>query len=238
MLKTPVVAAVITLAALTGHGVADDSAGMVRNGANAYRACAACHSLQPGVHLSGPSLDGLWGKVAGTVAGFGRYTGALKGSGVVWDEDTLNAWLANPQAMVPGTTMAFRGIEADDARRDLVAFLRRALAEGGAAKVVREGLIPNEIADGQIPSSLTAIEPDQEITAIRHCGDAFFVTTAAGARIPLWETNVRLKIDTSERGPENGKAVLLGSGMAGDRVSIVFPSLAALQQLLEENCQS
>ena len=237
MLRPTVCAGFAILMACAGHVRAQETAEMVRNGAPAYRMCAACHSLQPGVHLSGPSLAGLWGRKAASVAGFGRYTEGLKKADIVWDEDTLNAWLADPQAMVPGTTMMFRGVEKDETRANLIAFLRQALAEDGAAQVVKVGLIPEAMAEGQIPPSLEAVGPEQQITAIRHCGDAYHVTTAAGAEYPFWETNLRIKIDTSERGPGEGKPILLRSGMAGDRISVVFASLEALKKQLTETCR-
>ncbi len=237
MLKSPVWAGIAILMAISGHVRADETAEMAKKGAPAYRICAACHSLQPGVHLSGPSLAGLWRKKAGAIAGYGRYTDALKKAGILWDEDTLNAWLADPQAMVPGTTMMFRGIEKDETRTNLIAFLRQALAEDGTAKVVKGGLIPEDMAEGQVPPSLKEAGPEKQITDIRHCGDAYYVTTATGSEYPFWETNLRIKIDTSERGPKAGRPILLRSGMAGDRISVVFPSLEALKTQLTEACR-
>ena len=210
--------------------------GNVKEGARAYRICAACHSLQPGIHLSGPSLAGRWGKKVASTEDYGRYTEALKKEDLVWDEDTLNAWLADPQAMVPGTTMAMRGIEKDEIRTKLIAFLREAMAEGGAVKVVKDGLIPEDMASGQIPPDLSAVGANQRIKSIRHCRNAYYVTTADGAKFPFWETNVRIKTDTSARGPQKGEPVLLRSGMAGDRVSVVFSSLAEVQKLVAEKC--
>ena len=67
-------------------------------GGQVYRNCVACHSLEPGVHLSGPSLTGLFGRKAGTVDGFRRYSPGLKAAHFLWDEDTLNAWLADPSS--------------------------------------------------------------------------------------------------------------------------------------------
>jgi cytochrome c len=178
----------------------------------------------------------MWGKRAATLSDFARYTNALSKSEIVWDETTLYAWVADPQAMVPGTTMTFRGIENDKTRQDLVAFLRLALASNGAAKVVAEGLIPSGMAQGQIPADLSSVGPNQWITDIRHCGDAYHVTTADGARFPFWGTNVRLKIDTSRRGPKPGEPVLHRSGMVGDRVSAIFSSLAELHRSIAEEC--
>ena len=236
MLKSPICAAFGAVLAFAGPAGAQDTAELAKKGAPAYRICASCHSLQPGVQLSGPSLAGLWGRKAASVEGFGRYTKALTKAGIVWDEVALNAWLADPQAMVPGTTMRFRGLEKDETRVNLIAFLRLAMVEGGTASVVKQGLIPEDMAEGQIPSSLKGAGPEQQITAIRHCGDAYYVSTAAGAEYPFWETNVRIKIDTSERGPGQGKAILLRSGMAGDRVSVVFSSLTTLKKRLAGNC--
>jgi cytochrome c len=236
MPRPSIYAAIAALIIGMSPAQADDTADMAKKGAAAYRLCAACHSLQPGVHLSGPSLAGLWGKRAATVADYRRYTEALKSAEFSWDEITLNAWVADPQAMVPGTTMVFRGIERDETRANLIAFLRLALAPGGSAKVVADGLIPKSLADGQIPPDLSSVGPNQRIKAIRHCRDAYYVTTVDGAEFPFWETNVRIKTDTSRRGPKAGEPVLLRSGMQGDRVSVVFSSLAEISRLVAEKC--
>ena len=236
MLKFLICIAVTSLVGLAGTAGAQDTADMARKGAAAYRLCAACHSLQPGVHLSGPSLAGLWGKKAATIGDYGRYTEALKKTEFHWDEITLNAWAANPQAMVPGTTMTFRGVEQDDTRANLIAFLRQALAPGGAVKVVQDGLIAKSMAEGQIPPDLSSLGANQRIKAMRHCRDAYYVTTVDGAEFPFWETNVRIKTDSSPRGPKIGEPVLLRSGMAGDRVSVVFSSLAEVSRLVAEKC--
>jgi len=236
MSKVTLCAAILIFAASAGVVRAQEIGEAAKQGAAAYRLCAACHSLQPGVHLSGPSLADMWGRRAGTLPGFTRYTDTLKKSEIVWDETTLYAWIADPQAMAPGTTMTFRGIENDKTREDLVAFLRLALAPNGAAKVVAEGLIPRGMAEGQIPADLSSVGPNRRITDIRHCGDGYHVTTADGARFPFWETNVRLKIDTSRRGPKPGEPVLHRSGMVGDRVSVVFSSLAELHRSIAEKC--
>jgi cytochrome c len=92
------------------------------------------------------------------------------------------------------------------------------------------------MAQGQIPPHLSSLGPNQRITEIRHCRDAYRVTTANGAMFPFWETNVRLKIDTSSRGPRMGEPILQRSGMVGDRVSIIFSSLSELHRLVVEKC--
>ena len=132
--------------------------------------------------------------------------------------------------------MTFRGIEEAMTREDFVAFLRLALSPGGAAKVVSDGMISASMVRGQVPPDLSSVGPNQRISEIRHCRDAYHVTTADGGKFPFWETNVRLKIDTSLRGPRAGEPVLHRSGMVGDRVSIIFSSLAQLRQTIAEKC--
>jgi cytochrome c len=188
------------------------------------------------VHLSGPSLADRWGKQAGTIETYDRYTDALRDSGIVWEENSLAAWIADPQAMVAGTSMTFRGVEQEETRKSLLAFLRVALAAGGSTAVVKSGLVSELMAQGQIPEDLSSLGTNQRIKEIRRCRDAYHVTTADGARFPFWETNVRIKIDTSPRGPKMGEPVLVRAGMVGDRVSIVFSSLADLKILLTEKC--
>src|SRR5260370_9646149 len=122
---------------------ADDSP---RRGGTIYGACAACHSLEPNLHLTGPSLAGVFGKKAASVAGFPRYSSALRHQDFVWDENTLNAWLANPRTFVPGNYMTFRGIEDGKARGVLIAFLKMAMGPAGAKSVLAQGLVSAEVA--------------------------------------------------------------------------------------------
>ena len=74
------------------------------------------------------------------------------------------------------------------------------------------------------------------MTKIRHCRDSYFVTTADGTETPYWEMNLRLKLDTRDTGPEPGKPVIVGSGMMGDRASVVFARLEELTRFIEEGC--
>jgi cytochrome c len=89
-------------------------------------ACVACHTLGTGEAATiGPNLNGVFGRRAGSVPGFG-YSAALRGSGIVWTPRALEAWLADPADFVQGTTMAFTGYRNADDRRDLIAYLLRA----------------------------------------------------------------------------------------------------------------
>jgi cytochrome c len=208
----------------------------VKRGAAGYRACASCHSLEPGVHLTGPSLDALWGRRVASALDFPRYSAALRSQAFYWDATTLDAWLADPSAFVPDNYMAFPGIADAGARKDLVAFLQRAMQPGGGKAVVTEGLIPAALAQGQVPPSLSSAGDAARVTAIRHCHNTFFVVTADGAMRPIWETNLRLKVDTSANGPGHGRPVLVGSGMMGDRASIVFSDPKQISALIKTKC--
>lgn len=87
--------------------------------ADAVARCAACHSFDKGgAKRSGPNLHDILGKTAGTQAGF-TYSNAMKGSGVTWTAETLDAFIAAPNKIVPGNRMGFAG-EADAARRKAI----------------------------------------------------------------------------------------------------------------------
>lgn len=227
-----VVAMVLTSAALDRS----HAAGNPQRGAMVYGACAACHSLEPNLHLTGPSLAGVWGKKPASVADFPRYSSALKlKQDFVWDEVSLYAWLADPSAFVPGTYMTFRGIPNEKQRSDLIAFLKVAMAPDGAKSVVAQRLIPAEEARGQAPEPLENAGPEKRVTAVRHCHNTFFVSTADGKEHPFWELNLRLKVDSGPTGPK-GKPVLLPAGMQGDRASLVFSDPAEIARSIEEKC--
>lgn len=225
--------ALLTFVATAAHAQAEGDA---KRGAGQYRACIGCHSLETGSHLTGPSLAGLWGRKAGEADGFIRYSKGLNSADFTWDENTLNAWLADPRAMIPGTYMLFRGIENDRARTDLIAFLAVAMAPDGAKAVVVRGLAPAVYVRGQRPDPLRSTPLNAQVAKVRHCRDSYFVTTADGVEMPYWEMNVRLKLDTRETGPEPGKPAILGAGMAGERVSIVFSSLQEMTSFIAEGC--
>lgn len=204
--------------------------GNAEAGAKAFRFCQACHSLEKGRHMTGPSLADIWERKAGTVDGFVRYSKALKSAKLVWDAKTLDAWLADPRALVPGNTMTFRGMRDEKARADLIAFLKSVAAASRAGRPTTTARRRMRIPD------LKTLNARHQVTAIRHCGDTYFVSTAAGKTIPFWEYNLRLKTDSGDTGPHKGKPVIVGSGMQGDRASVVFASSAEISAFIERKC--
>lgn len=66
--------------------------------------CGTCHTMDPGQNRAGPHLSGIVGRTAGSVEG-ARYSAAMRESGIVWDSQALDTFLAAPRQMVPGTSM-------------------------------------------------------------------------------------------------------------------------------------
>jgi cytochrome c len=209
------------------------SAGDAERGATLFQACMACHSTAPGVHMTGPSLAQVWGQKAGTVAGFSRYSDAMKRANVVWNETTLDQWLANPDAFIHGTSMTFPGIRETQGRQDVIAYLH-AVSEGKAPQPKgRGGMMMNM----QSPKEdLRKAPPEGQVASITHCKDTYTVKTADGKVNKVWEFNLRIKTDSSNLGPPAGKPVIVGAGMQGDRASVVFSAPAEISRFIAEQC--
>ncbi len=94
-------------------------------GEKIFKKCKTCHSLEEGKKKQGPHLAGLFGRTAGSVEGY-KYSKAMKESGIVWDEETLDAYLTKPKDLVPKTKMAFPGLKKEQDRIDIIAYLKEA----------------------------------------------------------------------------------------------------------------
>jgi cytochrome c len=87
------------------------------------RYCFVCHSTEPGQNKVGPSLAGVFGRPSGDEAGF-NYSDAMQAAHVTWDEPTLDKYLTEPKAVVPGTKMLFPGLKNADERHAVIDYLK------------------------------------------------------------------------------------------------------------------
>lgn len=94
------------------------------NGLALFGQCATCHTYKAGErNRIGPNLHGVYGSPAAGVPGF-AYSRALRASGLMWDDETLDAYLDSPQRLVPGNRMGFAGMKVESERADMIAFLK------------------------------------------------------------------------------------------------------------------
>ena len=118
---------VFALAAAAFIGIASGNqalAGDAAAGEKVFKKCKACHMVTKERHKSGPHLVNLFGRAAGSAEGFKKYSKAMKGSGVVWDVETLDAYLEAPKKYIKGTRMAFAGLKKEKDRANVIAYLQ------------------------------------------------------------------------------------------------------------------
>lgn len=208
--------------------------GNASRGARIFQACAPCHSLEPNKNMTGPSLSGLWERKAGTLPSFDRYSEALKSSGVVWDSQTLDPWLADPQHMIPGSTMTFPGVKNAQQRADLLAYLKQA-TQPGNRRTAQQMPQMGGMMRTTVPN-LKSLDPEDRVRSITYCHDTYEVTTADGKQHKFWERNLRIKTDSSGDGPTHGSPALVPAGMMGDRADVIFSTPDEIGNFVRGSC--
>jgi cytochrome c len=209
------------------------AAGDAARGAQLFRQCAACHSVEAGEHLTGPSLAQIWNRKAGSADGFARYSDPLRRSGITWNEATLDKWLAGPEKFLPGNSMTFPGVRDGQARQDLIAYLK-AVDEKKAPPAPKGGGGMMGMARSKLDLKNAPVAG--QVRSIKYCGDTYTVETADGKVEKIWEFNLRFKSDSSKLGPNPGQPVVVGAGMQGDRASIVFASPKEISDTIKQSC--
>ena len=125
IMKNLLLAAAVTVMS-SGLASAQDLAA----GANSFKKCLACHEIgETAKNKVGPQLNGIDGRVSGSVAGY-NYSEANKKSGITWNEATFLDYIKDPRAKIPGTKMIFAGIKNETEAKDLWAHLKQFGADG------------------------------------------------------------------------------------------------------------
>jgi len=233
------IAALVTFASLSS-ALAEQ--GDASRGQQDFRACAPCHSLEPDRNMTGPSLVDLWGRKAGGLSSFDRYSDALKSLGIIWDDRALDGWLTDPQHMVPDNGMPFEGIKDARVRADLLAFLKDATKPGAVPQQTAQqggmkgmGGMGGMMGGGPDPN-LKKLEPGILVKAITYCRDTYRVTTSDGKTRAFWERNLRFRTDSSQDGPEKGAPAIMPAGMMGDRASVIFAAPEEITKMIDPRC--
>ncbi|HMM89791.1 copper-containing nitrite reductase [Bradyrhizobium sp.] len=193
--------------ATTGQSPAPQPAmtGDAAAGRQVFRKCQACHSLDAGKNGVGPSLARIVGEKAGAVPGY-NFSSAMKASNLTWDAATLDAYLTDPQKVVPGNKMPFPGLKTDRERSAVIALLTETSKPGGAAAAPA----PAQSAQAPAPST-TQAEPLPS-------------TSAAAVPGPSYVPGLRY---TLRSGIAEGRMVFIGVGGSID--GQVNPLLSAAE---------
>ena len=99
-------------------------AGDIDAGEKVFKKCKACHVVDAEKNKTGPHLVNIMGRTAGSLESFKKYSKAMKESGIVWNEETLDGYLEKPKAYIKGTKMAFAGLKKEEDRENVIAYLK------------------------------------------------------------------------------------------------------------------
>ncbi len=232
----------LSIASCVGFGLLSQSvwaAGEPDLGATTFvRACAACHSLKPNQNMTGPSLAGVWGRKAGTLQSFDRYSPAVKSANVTWDAGSLDQWLRDPAQFIPHNRMTIRGIPDPQSRAEVIAYLKRASSVAAGTPQTAQGgnMAMGGMTGANERPNLKKLEPAEQVKAIRQCRDTYHITTVDGETHDFWEPNLRFKTDSSEIGPPTGTPALLPAGMMGDRADVIFAKPDEMSAFIKQQC--
>ena len=116
----------LAAAFVLGIGLSSSAmAGDAALGEKVFKKCKACHIVDKEKHKTGPHLVNVIGRTAGTAEGYKKYSKAMKNSGIVWDDETLDGYLEKPKKYLKGTRMAFSGLKKEKDRANVIAYLKQ-----------------------------------------------------------------------------------------------------------------
>jgi nitrite reductase (NO-forming) len=154
-------------------------------GRQVYKKCQACHSLEPGKNTLGPSLAGIVGKKSGEVPNY-NYSAEMKAANIVWDAATLDAYLLDPQKVIPKNKMPFPGLKTANERKDVIAYLVAAASPAGVPAVAQRAPPPAAApAQPSTPTDQRAVGymPDARYTLRSGIADGRMVYLGVGGTI-------------------------------------------------------
>ncbi len=202
------------------HAVAPGAAsgGDAALGQQAFRKCQACHSVEAGKNLIGPSLAGVVGRPSAQAEGY-NYSPAMKDSKVVWDAAALGAFLEAPQKFIPKNKMAFPGLRSETERRNVTAYLASTGAGAAPAVAQREPAPSTAKQKGSAPKGPAAkgAAPAQKVSppAVAQRTDPSAARPAPQPGAAAIDTSVAYVPDvriTLRSGIADGRMVYLGVG--------------------------
>jgi len=204
-------------AAATGLGTLTAQAGDAEAGAKVFKKCAACHAVGDGAkNKVGPQLNEVLGRTAGSLEGY-KYSKAMiakGGEGLVWDEETLTAYLAAPRKYIKGTKMAFAGLKKDADLENIIAYLATystAASESETEAAAEPEEQPEETQSASAEPATPAMigEPSK--------GSFGLGRLATAAEVAAWDIDIR----------PDGKGLPEGSGSVADGEPIYAEQCAA-----------
>ncbi|MCR4269320.1 c-type cytochrome [Nitratireductor sp. ZSWI3] len=163
------------------------------DGAKVFNKCKACHAVGEGAkHKVGPELNDLFGRTAGTAEGY-KYSPAMTKAGeegLVWNDETLHAYLAAPRGYVKGTKMAFAGLKKKEEIDDLLAYLKTHTS--GAAAPEEKEAEPERKSEAPAPTEERKAEAAPAPDAAPKTHGVFHLGRPATAdEIAAWDIDVR-----------------------------------------------
>jgi nitrite reductase (NO-forming) len=168
------------------QGAAPGAAGLQGNaaGRQVFKKCQACHSLEPGKTILGPSLAGIVGRKSAAADASFNYSPALKQAALTWDAATLDAYLTDPQKVVSGNRMPFPGLKTDRDRKDVIAFLAAPAAPTDAPAAANSRAASTSAAAPQAkPESNAAYLTDAKYTLRSGIAEGKMVYLGVGGSI-------------------------------------------------------
>ena len=182
MAATPPPVQTIGQAATAPKAAVAAVSGDVAAGKLVFRKCQACHSLEPGKNGLGPSLSAIVGKKASGVANF-NYSPAMKASNLTWNTATLDAYLSDPQKLVPGNIMPFPGLKTENERSAVIAYLAAGASPAVAAPARTPGAAAPPPASAPVPPPSSAYIPGLRYTLRTGIAEGRMVFIGVGGTI-------------------------------------------------------